>query len=114
MLSDRKAFLAACASLLLAASIAGCAAPPPVMAQRPVCPNPPPPVGDITTPPPPVSGARQILLPGHWEWLNGSYAFTGPRWLPWPGGGTPLWQPGSWHHDNAGNCQWIPGQFVQQ
>ncbi len=97
-----------CMGFWLALLVAGCAAPAPL---PPACPVGPPPVADGLAPLPPVSGARQVLRPGHWEWTGGRYVFETARWVVWTGPGTAQWQAGAWQTGPDG-CVWVAGHFL--
>jgi hypothetical protein len=76
------------------------------------CPHIPPSPAQAGAPiKPPVSGFRQILRPGYWDWQDGDYTWTPPQWLTLFVPGQPLWQAGFWT-PNAGVCVWSKAHFI--
>jgi hypothetical protein len=73
------------------------------------CPHvPDPPPGEVPPAPP---GPPQVLQPGHWEWVDGTYAWTPPEWHPRPPGPSRAWQDGYWEA-NGGACVWHNGRLL--
>ncbi len=94
--------------------LAGCAqndAPP--VATCPRLPTRAPPVTAI--PPKPTAPGRLVLMPGHWEWMDGNYNWSPPTWVPPPHPHAPssgkLWQDGRWT-PNGIVCVWEAGRFL--
>ena len=88
------------ATLLAPLALAACDAP--VIA--PPYPPVPVPYAEIM-PKPPVSEQPLIWQPGHWDFANGAYAWTGGAWVLRAGHGT-SWQDGYWTQ-TSGAWVWV-------
>jgi hypothetical protein len=119
--SARRVFL-----LSAAAALAGCKATPhpqtlnaadmaraigaPAPTQNGPCPHVPPPLKS-KTPLPPVSGFKQMLAPGHWDWDDGDYVWTQPHWMVVVTARPPKWIDARWQ-SQGGACVWLKGHFT--
>lgn len=107
--------LAASFLMALAACSQPAATKPAVTATREeipkaTCPHvPPPPPG--SPPKPPVSSFPQTLQAGHWEWDDGGYVWTPPRWHTRFTATPPVWRDGYWAADGIA-CVWHIGHFL--
>ena len=76
---------------------------------KPTCPHVPAPL-QAKPPLPPVSAFPQVLQPGHWQWDDGNYVWTPPKWQARFAAKPPAWQDGHWSAD-GGACVWHNGHF---
>jgi hypothetical protein len=90
----------------LAALAGGCAAPPAPVA---ACPAPPAPPAEVTPPLPRVVYHPVILQPGHWDWIDGHFAWVPSTWVERTPA-TGLFQPGEWAPGPT--CQWLPAHWL--
>ena len=92
--------------------LAGCTAPAPPRIVQMACPTLP---GKAVTPHPdplpPVSDRTQVMRPGHWDWVDGTYVWEGPAWVLPTHPPPVIWVDGFWT-PNGGGCAWTAGHFL--